>query len=360
MSEERISNRQLTVIIFLMRTFIIVPFLPVLTTADAMQDSWISAILAMFMTIPLLWLMLALSLRHPRQTLVEFSVKLLGPWLGRGVSIIYLWLFLWIVSTELRMYGEVIITGFLTETPLIFVVSVMIIAAAIAAYLGIEVIGRMADALMIFFVLFVVTLVIMPGALSDYTSLEPILGGGWLPVIRGAITPLAMTAQVTVLFFLIPSLNEPEKVTKSVIGAITLSFFLLSLATVYVIGTLGPEEGFRSSFPYIRMIRSLQFSEFLQRLEVLVIFSWGLGVFFALSVYIFCGARGVSQILNLSDYRPLIPPMAVIWAGLTLHNYADINELSLFMNYRYTGPYIITLTVIPLIILWTASLIKKR
>ena len=47
MSKEQISNRQLWFILFLLRSTIILAFLPVLTSADALQDAWISALITL-------------------------------------------------------------------------------------------------------------------------------------------------------------------------------------------------------------------------------------------------------------------------------------------------------------------------
>ncbi|MEW6230307.1 MAG: GerAB/ArcD/ProY family transporter, partial [Bacillota bacterium] len=144
-STERIANRQLLFILFIMRTTIVIASMPVLTTANAAQDAWASVVVACVGALALVIVIGALGTRFPDQTLMEYSQKLVGTIPGKIISLIYLWVFLFLAAIDLRIYGEALITGFIPETPLVFIVTSMVIASAFAAYSGIEAIGRNAD-----------------------------------------------------------------------------------------------------------------------------------------------------------------------------------------------------------------------
>ncbi len=360
MPTERIGHRQLFLTLFIMRTFIVISFLPVLTIGGAMQDAWISTLLAAIFNLPLIWLIVSLGQRFPQETVFEYAPRLLGPWLGRAAAVPFLWLFLWNAALELRLYSEVIITAFLVETPLIVVVLSMVIVAAAAAICGVEVIGRLVDLLFPLFALAIILALLMALPDADFANLLPVLSRGWAPVLEGTVIPVAMTAQFVVLLVLLPSLVRPERFTPWALGAVLLSFLALLLVVVMVIATLSAEDGARSFFPFFRMVRSVGIGDFLQRVDALTILPWGLGVFIALSVYLLCGARGIALLFKLNDYRPLIPPMAVVWAVLTVHNFDDVFEIRTILQPRYTGTAIIGLTVVPLLLLWGGWLIQQR
>ncbi len=359
MPTERIGHRQLFFTLFIMRTFIVISFLPVLTSAGALQDAWISTLAALAFSLPLIWLIAALGMRFPRETVFEYAPRLLGPWLGRAAVLPFLWLFLWIAAIELRLYAEVIITAFLVETPIIVVVLSMVIVAAVAAYCGIEVIGRVVDLIFPLFILaiFLALLFSLPGA--DFANLLPVLSRGWAPVLEGTVVPVAMTAQFTVLLVLLPSLARPKRFTPWLLMAVVLSFIVLLLVVVLVIATLSAEDGARSLFPFFRMVRAIGVGDFLERVEALTILPWGLGVFIALSVYLLCGARGIAQLFNLPDYRPLVPPMAVVWVVLSIHNFDDILEIKQVLQPKYFGPAIIIFTFGPLLLIWGAWIVRR-
>ena len=359
MSTERIGHRQLFLILFIMRTFVVISFLPVLTSGGALQDAWISTLIAAAATLPMIWLITALGGRFPQETVFEYAPRLLGPIVGRAAVLPFLWLYLWIAAIELRLYAEVIITAFLVETPIIVVVLSMVIVATLAAAGGIEVIGRVVDLLSPLFILAIGLSLFFPLLDADFANLLPVLARGWAPVLEGTVVPVAMTAQFTVLLVLLPSLARPKRFTPWALGAVLLSFAVLLVTVVMVIATLSAEDGARTLFPFFRMVRAIGIGGFLERVDALTILPWGLGVFIALSIYLLCGARGMAHLFNLSDYRPMLPPMAVVWAVMCIHNFDDIFEIRQILQPRYTGPAILTFMLTPLLLIWGAWALKR-
>ncbi len=360
MSIERIANRQLFIILFIIRSILAISTLPSLTSADALQDAWISQLLIYLpVAFFLVWPLAALGTRFPRQSFVQYSITIMGPWLGRAVAAIYLWIFLFYAALEVRIYGAVIITGFLPETPLLFIVSAMVFTSAVAAYLGIEVIGRMADILFPFFIITVLLTLFLPLPLADPGNLQPVLARGWGPVMRGALTPIGSVIEFGLLAFLTPSLVRPRRSLPWIFGALVASTLLSAASVAVVVMIKGPLEGARAAYPLLAMVRAVRISHFLERAESLSIFAWGLAVFISLSAYIFSGARGIAQFFNIGNYRPLIPPMALIWVAMAVHMLDDSFQLDALMEYRVMGLYGISLMVLPLALLWTTYGIRS-
>ncbi len=351
---EKISNRQLWFILFMMRSTVILAYLPVLTTADALQDAWISAILTLVGSEVFVILFALLDTRFPRLSLIEYSQQLLGSWPGKLLGLVFLWLFLQLSVVNIRIYGEVLVTNFLPKTPIAFIIGSMVLASAICIYQGIEILGRAAD--LIFFLLSVMILaeIIIPIPEIDIHNLQPVLARGWQPILRGALTPVALILQIWTLGMLSPRTLAPEEILQIAFSSTGVSLIILVIATFITICVLGPDEGARSTFPLLSLMRSVELSEFLQRMEVLVIFSWGFGLFISISAFLYSGARGLSQWLGLKDYRPLIWPMSVIWVFLSLHGFADIFALYDFLSPETFALYGFTFLLVPLVLLWSA------
>ncbi|HQD06549.1 MAG TPA: endospore germination permease [Bacillota bacterium] len=356
MSEEIISHRQLFFIIYIMRTFVVISYMPTLTSGEALQDAWLSTLVALLFALPQVWLIAAMGAGFPGETVFQYGPRLLGPWLGRLVTIPFLWHFLWIASLELRLYAEVVATAFMVETPIIVVVLSMVIVAAVAAAAGIEVVGRLVDLLFPLFLLTIVFALIFPLIKADFANLLPVLDRGWGPVLSSTIIPTVMTSQIMVLLVIMSSLNRPQKFVAKALGALALSYTTLLVGVILVISTLGAEEGARSLFPFFRMVRSISVGGFLQRVEALNIIPWGLGIYIALSVNLWSGSRGVQQILNLKGYRPLIPPMAVIWVILSIHGFDDVFQLKRIILPKYAIPVNALSSLVPLLVLWAARI----
>jgi spore germination protein KB len=358
---EKISNRQLLFLLFMMRTTIVIAFLPVLTSADAMQDAWASAIVSFVGAAALVLMIAGLGIKFPELTIVEYSQILIGKWPGRLLCVIIIWAFLVIAATDTRIYAEALITGFLTETPLPFIVFSMVITGSVAAYSGLEVIGRVADLLFPIFVLMIVLSLAFaaPDALTMKYNLEPVLARGIGPVVRGSIVPIIIIAQYLCLTMIIPSANQPKKALGTALWALTGSSTVLVLIALAVVAVMGPDHGSRLVFPFFSMVRAIYISVFLERVEVFALFAWGFGIFIGVSVFMYCCSRGLSQILGLSDYRPLIGPIAVIWGTFAVHSYQDMFQLRTFFQPKIAGPYALAWILVPMGILWTAYGIRR-
>ncbi|NMA91714.1 MAG: endospore germination permease [Firmicutes bacterium] len=351
---ERISGRQLLALVFILHSTVVISILPSITTADSLQDAWISTLVALVLVSVIAFFITGLTARFPREDMVQFSIRLLGPYFGRAVSLVYLWLFLQIAAQEARFYADVLISGFLTVTPISFIIIVMVFASAVAAICGLEVIARVADLLFVLILILVISTLLTGLPKADFSLIQPVLSRGWGPVGRGAVVPTAMAVQLGSIMYLTPHLVRPQRVRAWVLGGVILAFVSMTLFSLVTVAQLGPIETSRSLFPVIRMVRSVRISSFLDRVEAITVFAWGLGLFIALSTYITLGARGMARIFDLSNYRPLVPPMAVIWVVLSIHMAKDIFHMRELLLYRYIGPILLTLLLAPLVVLWLA------
>lgn len=357
---EKIDNRQLLFILFILRSVLPIATLPILTTGNAFQDAWVSAILSFLVVILLAILIVSLGLRFPRYTFVEYSQMILGRWPGIIVSLIPLWTFLHLAATDIRIYGELLNTAFLPSTPLIFIIGSMVLLAAITIYLGLEIIGRMADFLLPWFIgLVLLSLFIILPEVS-LVNFQPVLARGMSEIISSSLVSIGFGAQLLILSILLPSITVPEKTLRTTLMALVLSFIIVLIVVFVVIGKLGPFEGSYAVFPFLSSIRGLERSEFVERLEIFGILAWGFGLFISVSAYLYCGARGLAQVFKLRDYRPLVFPMAVIWSTLSLHAYESIFELRSFLSPEIFFPYSLSTIVIPYSILWTFYLISGK
>ncbi|MFW6006544.1 MAG: GerAB/ArcD/ProY family transporter [Halanaerobiales bacterium] len=357
MKEEKISTRQLWFILFIMRSVLIVSFLSVLTSGNALQDVWISAILVLIGSEVFVVLFSLLDIRFQNSNLIEYSQKILGTWMGKLLGLLFLWIFLQLSTIEIRIYGELLSANFLPETPLTVIISGMIFVSMICIYSGVEVLGRMADFLFPLFCIMILSIMIIPLPDIDWNNLQPVFQRGWNPIISGILTSIVFISQIWVLGMLSPNLVGGKKFWLPV-TAIAVSLFLLILMSIIVVGVLGPYEGARSSFPILTLMRSVELSQFLQRTETLIIFSWGMGLFISVSTFLYCGAKGMAQWLNLIDYRPLVFPMGTFWIFLSIYSFEDMFVLYTFLSPEIFAPYGLILLVIPLFILWIGYGIK--
>jgi len=339
---------------------VVIAFLPALTSADAYQDAWISAIVAFFPSALIIFIIGKLATRFPDKSIIQYSKELLGPWTGGILVLFYLWLYLHMASTDLRMYAEIIKISFLTETPLVVIMGLMTMTVFMVVYHGLEPLGRCADIIFPLFFTMVILTLLVPLIKSDFINLEPVMARGLSPVVRGGIIPAMITAQYINLAMLTPSLNEPEKALRTALWSLVLSSLLLVFFAIIVVSVLGASEGARSIFPVFKMIRATRVSEFLERIEALTVFAWGLGLFITNAVNLYSGSKGLSQLLGMQNSRPLLLPMAVVWIAFGVQQYENMFEVMEFFTPPIGPPAVFFMLLFPPVILWGAYLIKSR
>ncbi len=362
MTAEKISNRQLLFILIMIRTTIIISFMPVITSHDALQDAWAAAIISFFGAAFLVIIIAGLSIRFPDKTLIQYSEMLLGKWVGRGICLIILAAFLFMAATDVRLYGEMLVGGFLPDTPMIFIISAMTLVVLLAAYAGIETIGRAADLLFPVFILMIGASLLFPlSGIEDFLgNLEPVLARGAKPVLGAALIPTLVISQYLALTILTPSTTEPRKTLLTALQALGYSSVILTVSAIIVVSTVGAHRAARSVFPFLLMVRSIQVTEFIERIEVMVVFAWGFGQFLGMALYLYCGARGLSQVIGIADYRVLLGPMAVIMIFFSINAYRNIFQLRDFFTPETAGTFIgIGWFLIPFTLLWLGYLYRR-
>ena len=73
MFTEKISSRQLFYLLFISRTTVAISFLPSLTSADALQDAWLSALLSFLLGAAIILPIVKLALKFPEKDIVKYA-----------------------------------------------------------------------------------------------------------------------------------------------------------------------------------------------------------------------------------------------------------------------------------------------
>ncbi len=356
---EVIGNRQLAEILFMMRTTVVLSFVPAITTGAARQDAWAAALFSGMMLTGIAWAISTLGSAYPHLTVVEYSRRLLGTLVGTAVSLVFAYLYLLVAATDTRVFSELVKTAFMTRTPIVVVMSATIATFTLIALLGIEVVARVADMFIPLFVAFVVLTLI--GAVGHFRlqNLQPVLASGIRPVISSSWTIMGIGAQWAVISMLVPSLTEPERVASSTVVTAVLASLVSAVTAAAVVGVLGDELARESLFPFLKMARSIQISPVLQRIESLGVSAWGFGLAVTGSTMVYCGSRALTQILGIKDYRWVVPFFGVAVGFYARLAYRDVSAVIEFFRPPRFPIFIAALVGVPYLLLWGAHLVAR-
>ena len=182
-----ISSWQAMILLVISSIATTVLFVPAGMATIVKQDNWLAAILGTFLAaIFLIYPLAALGMRFPDKTMVEYSVSILGRFLGKIYGALLVFMLFMIHFNTLRELSE-LMSFFLEETPMEFIIAIFAFGCAYAVNRGFETISRAGE---ITFLLGIFAIVII-GAASipdiKLVNLVPVLEQGILPVFRASI-----------------------------------------------------------------------------------------------------------------------------------------------------------------------------
>lgn len=252
----------------------------------------------------------------------------------------------------MREVVDFVTSKMLPGTPIPAILILFILIVIMATRLGIEVIGRTGEIFtpMVIVLFLVLTVAIIPQ--MEIVRMLPILEDGIKPVLRGSISISAYTFLEPVVFLMfLPYVNQQKKITKSLLQGCFLGGIIIFLTVTVSVLVLGPDLTTRDIYPSYNIARRISVGGFFERVEALIALLWMLTLFIEVTLYFYAFVLGMSQLLNLKEFRVLTLPTGMILvalAPLIAPNYTYYNTL--FDNYWVY--YIITFGVfLPLVLL---------
>src|SRR3569832_1402872 len=92
---------------------------PALSYSVSRSDMWLTPLLGSLGGLLTVYMALFLYKKHPGKTLVQYSESILGPWLGKLVSLSFLLVCLQMNWNQLRQFAELKNLAFMVRTPTI-------------------------------------------------------------------------------------------------------------------------------------------------------------------------------------------------------------------------------------------------
>ncbi|MCM3654387.1 GerAB/ArcD/ProY family transporter [Metabacillus litoralis] len=295
----------------------------------AKKDAWLAILLAMCGGIILFLIYYFLFLQYPNLPLTGYARKILGKYVGWIVGLLYVVLFLYGASRNLRDFGELLLSSTMPETPLLALIILMVLAVCYVLYLGIEVLARTAEVFIVILIFlgFVGNLFVYFSGNVELDNLQPFLENGWKPILMTVpITTFFPFGEILAFTMLLPYLNRPELVKKVWLSSVILSGFALSYTISLDIAVLGVEEVERTTFPLLSTIGKVNLFEFIQRLDVIVVFTLLITMFFKTSIFFYSAVIGMVDLFKLKNHKQMILPTGVILIILSMAIASDFTE----------------------------------
>lgn len=296
---------------------------------EARQDAWIAIIVSGVIGIGIIFFyyyLFKLSKGNNFYSLMEESV---GTWASKFLIFIYIIYFLYNSGVVIRDFGELMVSSIFINTPLEIFCITLVLAIAYILSLGIEVLSRTAEIFFPYFVLFIIFVgiaVFLSGNLR-FEHLLPIMPEGMSPILK-SVFPGMLTfpyGELIVFTVVFQRVGQKKQIAKAASFAVFISFLILCYSTIIQITTLSPDMRIRSNFPLLNAAREISLLNFIERVDLLIVFIMMLGVIVKAGILFYGGLLGMEHIVNV-PYRKFVFPMSMIVAFVSVfvaNNYAE-------------------------------------
>lgn len=354
----KINGLQMAILIYPTIIATAILLVPAITGKEAKQDMWMSPIWASVTGFLAIFLAIQLNKRYPDQTLIQYSEKIVGKFLGKVIGLVFIFFLAHICGIVLREYGEFVKGNFLPTTPMTVVMGSMTFVCAVAVRGGIEVVARSAQIFVpVVTVLFVLIILLLTPDLEP-ANLYPVFENGLMPSLKGAVVPAGWYLEFFLISFLLPFLSNRNKATKwsiTTVVAVMFTLIITNLATLFVFGNITDDF----TYPVMEAARYISIAEFIQHLDSVVMAIWVGGIFVKISIFYYAIVLSTAQWLKLSDYRPIVFPIGIFIAVLGFWSAANLQELEKFLSSIFPVYAFIFLAFIPIILL-VAAVIRGK
>lgn len=351
--KETISNKQgITILIlFLLGSNVVLG-----VGGAAKKDMWLAVILGFIFVLPAIYIYARLLYLFPRKNLHEILSLVFGNFLGKIISLIYIWFSIHVGALYLSDFSNFINTVGLPETPRIVPDLCFIFLCAFGVKLGIEVISRWSE--FFFTIIIIILLIIFLFSTKNFRSenILPILNGGISPILSSAFSvfafPLSEAVIFTIIFSSLQNKNSYFKVYFS--GVAIASLILLTVAFTNIL-VLGPYIFSLNYYPSYVTVGRISLGDFVQRLDILVSVGFLVSGFVSISLCILAASKGISNFFNFSDYKFIVYPVAILILNISYFVFNDPMEIQ---KYSKIDPYykLLIAGILPIIILIFAEI----
>ncbi|NNU83997.1 spore gernimation protein [Geobacillus sp. BMUD] len=358
MEKEKITSVQMMFLLYPTVIATAILIVPGVTAHHAKQDMWISPLWASLAGFLAVYITVRLHRLYPKKTPIEYSVDIVGQFLGKLIGLIWLFFYFHVTGIIIREYGEFVVGNFLFRTPISVVMGSMVFVCAVAVRSGLNVLGQLAQLLVPFVIMLLMMIVILLLPDIDLRNMLPIMEKGVMPSIMGSVIPQGWFSECFLMAFLLPYVidqhNGPKWGNMAVVF-IALTLLMTNLVTLLVFGAITAHF----VYPVMTIVRYISIADFLEHLEAVVMALWVVGVFLKISVFYYAIAVAMAKWLNLEHYQPLVFPVGWILLFMSIWATRDLMELTHFV--ATTGPFYLMFVqiILPSLLLLIAKWRKR-
>ena len=325
---EKISSRQFTWLIVSVLVSTSTVLIPGIIIFNAKQNTWLILPTATAVVMAGIMLNLSLAKRFPGQAIFQYAKIIIGPWLGKLVSLFYGLTSLYMAAICLSVISQLIKMTVMHETPLWLFVLGLSLLAVYCAWLGIETIARANDLIFPFAFIILLIPLLMSISNGEFYRALPVFQLNYSEILKGTFPGIACLSEVFFILILAPTINKPEELQYASLKGLLLAGVFMTVVTQAILFVLGIYRASIYLFPLLRIAEEVNIMNIFERFESIVLAAWLLINSIKMGVFTYCYAICTAEAVGRKNYRAFLLPALIAMPLLALapRNYAETTQ----------------------------------
>ena len=347
----KISGQQLLFLIagFVHGSALLIDF----TVGITEHQTWMVILAGLIITVPVILSYVVLAKRFPGMNLVQINDMVYGRFLGKVISIYYIFFFLMTLSFNIRDVGELYITFLMQDIPFIFFLLVFTATVSYAVAKGIEVLARVSHLFVVTGLFAIISTFILLIDQMDFSNFLPLFELPFIKIFQGIHIVSAIPFGETVVFLMIMGcLNNTEHAVKKTFLGLMIGVVSLLIVAIRNTAVLGGTQTIWTSTSF-QSIRLINIGTVLTRMDFLIGIAQTILIFLKCSIFFYVSVTAISQLFGLKSYLPLVLPLAgieVIVAATVFQSPVDHATITQNAGIIYSVPLIFIFPPLSLLI----------
>ncbi|QAA31382.1 GerAB/ArcD/ProY family transporter [Clostridium manihotivorum] len=276
------------------------------------EDTWIVLVVSFIIEGLLLATYMKLIQLIPGKSIIEINTITYGKYLGKVISIIYIFHFWFVLVSNFRFIADFYSTFLMQETHIEVFIFCIGIATIYVVKKGIETLARIVPPIAIGTVILGILLSILLFKEYDFTNILPIAQINLSQFIQGVNVLVAIPfGEIFVFFMMFSSVVDKENIKKEAFKGLIIGGALFLLIILRDIFALGVPEALDVQ-PSYQVAKLINIRDIITRMETLIAVVLLFNVFVKIAIFCYSAVLGTAELLRLRTYKGIVSPIVII------------------------------------------------
>ena len=347
---DKISIRQLQVLMIINIFGTGVGILPRVTAEIANQDGWLLVVIATLFAMGCVYLITGLCQHYPDKSFFEYSSLLISKPLAFLLTMGLVIRLVLHLGLTIRLSLEVITQAMLPTTPLWIPTLLILLVSGYGASKGYETRARLAE-ILIFIVLIPIGLVFTIAAFNvDYSNILPVLTTPKSTLLYGGISTLQAFIGIELLLLCYPYVTKHTRIRGAALTSVLVLGAIMTLTTIITLSRFGIYSIKSQIWPVIAMMDSTNLpGSFIQRQGVLVMSFFIISVFAIVNACLFFSSLLMKSAIKKGKHPHYVALCMILGFVVSVlpsnlievYNYMESTFLTFGLFYMFVVPLLL-------------------